>query len=241
MELPQAPGNAGNSRRGATPAIVVSADGKTCMLMTRPPMLTRDRGQTWTAVKGLPNGCRPVPDRVDTSAFYALDFATAQLYASADGGATFTRVESTGLPRDTAKDAPTWHEAPWPLHATRGKRGDLWFVGRSGLFHSRDSGKSFERKPDALKVEFLSFGKAPAGSDYPGLFATGTMNGLKAVWRSDDAATSWVRVNDDQHQYGTRFRCLAGDPRVFGRVYVGTDGRGILVGEPRVDDAAKRD
>jgi photosystem II stability/assembly factor-like uncharacterized protein len=241
MQVPQGPGNAGNSRRGATPAIVVSADGKTFMLMTRPPLFTRDRGQTWTAVKGLPTACRPVPDRVDTSAFYALDFATAQLYASADGGATFTRVESTGLPRDTAKDAPTWHEAPWPLHATRGKRGDLWFVGRSGLFHSRDSGKSFERKPDALKVEFLSFGKSPAGSDYPGLFATGTMNGLKAVWRSDDAATSWVRVNDDQHQYGTRFRCLAGDPRVFGRVYVGTDGRGILVGEPRVDDAAKHD
>jgi hypothetical protein len=39
-------------------------------------------------------------------------------------------------------------------------------------------------------------------------------------------------VNDDQHQYGTRFRCLAGDPGVFGRVYVGTDGRGIVMGEP---------
>jgi len=32
--------------------------------------------------------------------------------------------------------------------------------------------------------------------------------------------------------FTTLFRCIAGDPRVFGRVYVGTDGRGILVGEP---------
>jgi photosystem II stability/assembly factor-like uncharacterized protein len=58
------------------------------------------------------------------------------------------------------------------------------------------------------------------------------MAGLKAIWRSDDDGATWIRVNDDQHQYGLRFRCIAGDPRVFGRVYVGTDGRGILYGEP---------
>jgi xyloglucan-specific exo-beta-1,4-glucanase len=29
-----------------------------------------------------------------------------------------------------------------------------------------------------------------------------------------------------------RFRVIAGDPRVFGRVYVGTDGRGVFYGEP---------
>ena len=54
------------------------------------------------------------------------------------------------------------------------------------------------------------------------------MNGVKAIWRSDDAGVRWIRINDDQHQYGTRFRCISGDPRIFGRVYVGTDGRGIL-------------
>ena len=48
-------------------------------------------------------------------------------------------------------------------------------------------------------------------------------------------------MNDDRHQYGTRFRCLAGDPRIFGRVYVGTDGRGILYGEPVPQSSAKLD
>jgi len=42
---------------------------------------------------------------------------------------------------------------------------------------------------------------------------------------------SWVRVNDDQHQWGNRFSCLSGDPRIYGRVYVGTNGRGILYGD----------
>jgi xyloglucan-specific exo-beta-1,4-glucanase len=50
--------------------------------------------------------------------------------------------------------------------------------------------------------------------------------------RSDDAAASWSHINDAEHEYGRRFRVIAGDPRVFGRVYLGTDGRGILYGEP---------
>jgi hypothetical protein len=78
----------------------------------------------------------------------------------------------------------------------------------------------------------LSFGKTPPAKDYPALFAIGTREKLKAIWRSDDAGATWIRINDDQHQWGTRFRCIAGDPRIFGRVYVGTDGRGIRYGDP---------
>jgi hypothetical protein len=40
-----------------------------------------------------------------------------------------------------------------------------------------------------------------------------------------------VRINDDAHEYGRRFHCIAADPRVYGRVFVGTDGRGIVYGE----------
>ena len=83
-----------------------------------------------------------------------------------------------------------------------------------------------------LHVDVLSFGKAPPGSDYPALFAIGTKDKFKAIWRSDDAGASWLCINDDQHQWGRRFRCIAGDPRIFARVYVGTDGRGIFHGQP---------
>jgi hypothetical protein len=41
-----------------------------------------------------------------------------------------------------------------------------------------------------------------------------------------------VRINDDQHQYGSTNAAITGDPRVFGRVYVSTNGRGIIYGEP---------
>jgi hypothetical protein len=53
------------------------------------------------------------------------------------------------------------------------------------------------------------------------------------IFRSDDSGLTWLRLNDDDHQFGWITR-LTGDPRVFGRVYLATSGRGIIYGEPRV-------
>jgi hypothetical protein len=41
---------------------------------------------------------------------------------------------------------------------------------------------------------------------------------------------SWVRINDDAHQFGM-LGTISGDPRIYGRVYVGTQGRGIVYGD----------
>lgn len=225
---------------GANPAITVSADGETLVLMTRPTaMVARSDSPSWTPARGLPANARPVADRVDPKKFYALDFKTGKLYTSTDAAATFVESQPSGLPKDISGDEPTWHEAAWPLSATTGLSGDLWLVSKAGLFHSADAGKSFTRADGGgVQVDALSFGKAAAGKEYPALFAIGTRDKRKALWRSDDAGRSWLRLNDDQHQWGTRFRCVAGDPRLFGRVYVGTDGRGILYGEPAASPRA---
>ena len=220
-------------RRRFTPPIVVSADGATFLLTTPVPEFTRDRGKTWTESQRLPAGLRPVPDRVDPNALYAVDFNTGSLYISTDGAATFSPSNSDGLPKDIRGDAPAGHEDPFPLMATLGKSGDLWFVSKSGLYHSIDRGQHFTKIATDLQIQALSFGKAPAGRDDPALYAIGEMAKLKAIWRSDDLGSHWIRINDDAHQYGTRFRCISGDPRLFGRVYVGTDGRGILYADPK--------
>lgn len=57
------------------------------------------------------------------------------------------------------------------------------------------------------------------------------MDGVQGLFRSDDTGASWVRINDDQHQYGNMGEALTGDPRIYGRVYLGTNGRGIIYGD----------
>ncbi len=63
-------------------------------------------------------------------------------------------------------------------------------------------------------------------------YASGEVGGQAGIYRSDDAGSTWIRVNDDQHQYASTNDAITGDPRVFGRVYVSTNGLGIPYGEP---------
>ena len=51
------------------------------------------------------------------------------------------------------------------------------------------------------------------------------MSVLIGVLGSDNWARTWVRINDDQHQFGLIGQ-ITGDPKLYGRVYVGTFGRG---------------
>jgi xyloglucan-specific exo-beta-1,4-glucanase len=219
------------SGRNAEPAPTVSADGATFIVTTRTALLTRDRGQSWTAVRGLPDFARPVADRTDATRFYAVDFQHSQLLRSEDGGASFALLASSRLPCDLKDEQPT-RQVPSPLLATPGRTGDLWLVCKQGLYHSVDGGLRFEQRRSDLNVGALGFGKGASEHGYPTLFAIGTRGDLTAIWRSDDAGTSWARINDAAHEYGRRFRVITGDPRVYGRVYVGTDGRGLLYGEP---------
>ncbi len=215
-------------------AIVVSADGRSFIAMSRLPEVTRDRGRTWRPAIGLPAGAHPLADRVLAQTFYALDFERAQLFVSSDGGATFHTRATRGLPADLEADQPHSPERQWPLIATPGRRGDLWLVSHQGLFHSANGGRTFARVSSRVRVSALGFGMAAPAHRYPTLYALGRVARMYAVWRSEDRGRTWRRINDARHVYGQRFRCIAGDPRVFGRVYVGTDGRGILYGEPAV-------
>jgi xyloglucan-specific exo-beta-1,4-glucanase len=242
---------------GAASAITVSADGHAFVVMApvpavtmapvstnatfvasnllaaTEPLVTFDRGHSWAVSRGLPAGAHPIADKVAPETFYALDFKRSGLYVSTDGGRTFRVRVSRGLPASLEDDVPASPERQWPLMATPGRAGDLWLVAREGLFHSTDAGRSFVRVNGGIVVVSLGFGKAPAGRDHPALYALGVHGNSYAMWRSDDQGASWLRLNGARHQYGQRFRCIAGDPRVFGRVYVGTDGRGIVYGEPR--------
>jgi hypothetical protein len=57
----------------------------------------------------------------------------------------------------------------------------------------------------------------------------GVVEGMNGIWRSDDQGANWVRITDDAHEFAG-VNTLAGDPRLYGRVYLGTGCRGVMVG-----------
>jgi photosystem II stability/assembly factor-like uncharacterized protein len=177
------------------------------------------RGSSWTASTGIPAGAIVESDRVNPKTFYG--YAAGQFYTSKDGGATFT-ASAAGLPT-----AGRLH-----FKAVPGTEGEVWFAGETGLLRSTDSGATFTAVASVTSGINVAFGKAAPGATHAAVFLVGTVDGVTGVFRSDDTGASWVRINDDAHQYGNMGDALAGDPRIYGRVYLGTNGRGILYADP---------
>ncbi len=171
-------------------------------------------GNTWTAAAGLPQNAVVESDRVNPMKFYGFNAGT--FYVSTNGGATFTATAATGLPSGGKFKAVAGHE------------GDLWLTGGNGLYHSTNSGASFAKIGGVDSGISVGLGLHAPGKTYDALYLAGTVGGVAGVHRSDDAGVTWVRINDDQHQYGNMGEAISGDPRVYGRVYLGTNGRGVL-------------
>ncbi|MEV1288006.1 cellulose binding domain-containing protein [Micromonospora sp. NPDC049679] len=176
-------------------------------------------GNTWTASTGLPQNSVVESDRQNPARFYG--FSGGTFYVSTDGGASFTATAASGLPST----------GNVKFKAVPGREGNVWLAGESGLFHSTNSGASFAKVPTVAGAINVGFGKAAPGQMYPAVFAVATLDGVTGVYRSDNGGVGWVRINDDKHQYGNMGEALTGDPRVYGRVYLGTNGRGVLVAD----------
>ncbi len=217
--------------------IVVSADGSTFVVGTRQALLTRDRGRSWSAPIGLPFETRVTADKV-SRAFYAIDVGRHSVLRSDDGGATFAVVGGRGLPADLGAVRTTNREQQNPLVAVPGQAGALWLKVGSDLYRSSDAGESWFRANADVGVDLYGLGRAAPGASFPAVYAIGRKDGVQAVWRSIDGGADWQRINDERHQWGLRFRVISGDPKTYGRVYIGTDGRGIVYGDPAL---AKKD
>ncbi|MGB6974195.1 MAG: hypothetical protein WBD67_05885 [Terracidiphilus sp.] len=231
--------------RSLSGSVAVSADGATRVAtwiwtpMFEQPFLTRDRGATWTPVAGLAVNSRVLADPVNPNVFYALSLADRVLFRSTDGGAHFTPTPLT------LEDAPAGFNPRQrgdsrggqdQLYAAPGRTGDLWIAAYDGLYHAANpvapSGPAPQllREPGVEQIQAFGFGNAARGEKYPALYMAGTVDGQPGVFRSVDTARTWVRINDDRHQWGLILQ-ITGDPRIFGRVYVGTHGRGVQVGD----------
>jgi hypothetical protein len=208
---------------GSQGQLAFSADGYT-LLHSPADSATSYRstnyGTSWSAVAGLTaKNARPLADTVNPAKFYAYD--NGKFMVSTDGGASFA-----------AKSALATGGANL-IRAVPGREGDVWVcLNGGGLTHTVDSGASFTKAAAVNGCSAVGVGKAAPGAAYPTLYIWGTVGAVHGLLRSTDMGATWVRVNDDDHEYGGpgNGQFVSGDMNTYGTVYMSTVGRGIVYG-----------
>jgi photosystem II stability/assembly factor-like uncharacterized protein len=203
--------------------VAISADGK--IVVWSPdkgvPFWTTNWGRSWSPCNGLSDKMRVVSDRVNPNKFYSFHVETGQLLESWNGAQLFKeRTAPVAAKGDFAVIAPT-----------PGIEGDLWISAGDKLYHSTDSGVTFATLDGMQKVYNIGFGMTAPGNSTPAIYLNGSVLDTEGVFRSNDQGISWVRIDDNEHQFGWK-NSVIGDPRLYGRVYIATGGRGILYGDP---------
>jgi xyloglucan-specific exo-beta-1,4-glucanase len=207
---------------GSGGVVALSADGMSAVWSPSGAAVSYslDNGQTWLASSGVPAGAYVGSDRATASQFYA--YSGGVFYVSTDRGVTFTPTGAAGLPGSNAK-----------FKAVAGRAGEIWLAaGTAGLWRSRDAGQTFAKLANVQAADTIGFGMPRRTEGYPALYTSAQIAGVRGIFRSDDVGQHWIRINDDQHQYAVTSAAITGDPRVYGRVYVSTNGRGVIYGEP---------
>jgi len=222
--------------------IAVSADGAVWVWTPEHgiPYRTEDRGATWQSCGLDMVDLRVNPDRVNPTRFYAMEYhqEASVLWVSDDAGKSFV-AHPVSIPFITPpSEFGHWHRrgdargAQDRLYAVPGIFNELWFPSWDGLFYKPADADDFHQVSSMKHLSAFGFGKPAPGSDYHTLYIAGILEGVYGVYRSTDKGRSWVMINDEQHQWSNLLYVI-GDPKVYGRVYIGTHGRGILYGDPK--------
>ena len=207
--------------------LALSADGNLLLWAANSQLWRRDDSGKWSRVKGVDFEAAPAADAVDASKFYVYDPKSGSFFVSSDGGKSFAKsaaLEAGGAPRIAA--VPGVSDDVWvPLHG-------------KGLTRSKTAGREFEVVANVASCTAIGFGIGAPGKTYPAVYMWGAPKEQPTgVYRSDDAGQTWLRINDDAHEYGgpANGQFVLGDANVYGRVYLSTAGRGIAFGtlEPR--------
>lgn len=220
-----------------------------------PAYYSKDRGVTWTASTGGPdsqitgvytNGTsvgssgQPLAADRGNGYFYYGSFGGSahQIYRSTDGGVSWAQVVSVANGGGGTNNRRTTQLVAAPVSAAYPNGGDLWLCddnaynntsGGGGLWRVIDSGSGVTatKLTTIGKVTAVGFGKAQSGSGYT-VFAYGYKNNVKGVYRSDDYGLSWTQLADPTLN---TVLSLSGDRQNFGKVFLGTDGRGTFIGQ----------
>lgn len=182
-----------------------------------------------SADKGASGGANPVvaADKRNGTVFYAAFAHNATLLVSADKGASFAAAAGRLGSATAVVDI-----APHPA-----VEGELYVSTDAGVFRSTDYGATFSQLAGTLtNAQQMSLGLSSDGSSWT-VYALGTGPAGKRLYASDDDGATWTDVQGDEQGFGTIVSekvKVAGSANTPGRVYVGTNGRGVFYGSASV-------
>jgi hypothetical protein len=215
-----------SSINGFQGKVALSANGATllhCPSGSSTMYRSTNNGTSWTTCNGISIAdAVPVADMVNSNKFYAYNSTSGVMMISTDGGANFSNAGSAGSGGSKI------------IRAVPAIEGDIWVALYSGgLKRSTNSGTSFTTLSGVTACSAVGFGKAAPSATYLTVYIWGTVGGVTGAFRSIDQGATWVRVNDDAHEYGGpgNGQFVIGDMNVYGRVFMSTVGRGIAYGE----------
>ncbi|KAF9514311.1 glycoside hydrolase family 74 protein [Hydnum rufescens UP504] len=200
--------------------VAYSARGTSIVWTTRwGSYVAKDSG-AFVGVNGLPAGAIVEADKSNDAYFYAS--LAGKVYSSWDGGASFSYVSSLGSSTRSNGIAVN----------NLGRAGELYISTNQGIWHSTNYGQSVVQLSGGLTQAWgIAVGAPRVSGGTPSVFAAGIVNGVTGLFRTSNNGASWTQINDAAHGFATVSAVvLAGDPRIYKRVYVGTNGRGIFYG-----------
>jgi hypothetical protein len=103
------------------------------------------------------------------------------------------------------------------------------------LKRSADGGATWTTVSNVAEVYDVGFGAAAPGESYPAIYIAGWVSVAEewvwGVWRSIDSCASWTQIGNYPNYSLDHIRAVAGDPDIYGRVYLGLAGSGYLYGD----------
>ncbi|QRV77897.1 glycoside hydrolase family 74 protein [Ceratobasidium sp. AG-Ba] len=200
--------------------IALSADGDTVLWSNANATRVSRFTNAFTTVTGIGANSIIASDKKNNTIFYAA--SGSKFYISTNGGTSF--VATAGSLGSS--------NAPFKIVVNLGTSGDVWVSTDKGLFHSTNFGASFTADSSVTAAWAFGLGAPKTTGGYPAIFAAATIGGTTGYFRTDDQGANWVQINDATHGFGNAAaNVLTADPRIYGRVYIGTNGRGIFYGD----------
>jgi len=219
------------SKVGSAGRVSVSADGATilhCPWGSSTTSYSTNNGVSWSNCSGVSVGdAAPIADQVNSNNFYIFSPRTGQFFRSTNKGVSFSEVSTPGV--STA-------DHPWESVLARtvpGREGHIWIpLGNNGLKYSTNAGATYTTVANVTYCKSIGIGVTMSGASYPTVFIWGTVSGVTGLFRSTNQGATWLRVNDNAHQFAGA-PLLIGDMNTAGRVFMSAGGgRGLIYWEP---------